>query len=115
MLEPSFISLGNSRSRDDIGKAVVFPGEVLRTLLDAKADQQPDAHGVTPLCAAAAAKPWLLTMSQGAGPGPSGSPKQYQVRRSGNNLKAVRTLSSCQIFFSPPPCPHFYKGSSAFL
>lgn len=66
--------------------------EVLRTLLDAKADQQPDAHGVTPLCAAAAAKPWLLTMSQGAGPGPSGSPKQYQVRRSGNNLKAVRLL-----------------------
>ena len=63
---------------------------MLRTLLDAKADQQPDAHGVTPLCAAAAAKPWLLTVSP---TGPT-CPKQYQVRRSGNHVKAVRTLGS---------------------
>lgn len=65
------------------------PGEVLRTLLAANAEQLPDAHGVTPLCAAAAAKPWVLN------PGKDGATrgtKQYQVIRTGNNLKAVRTL-----------------------
>eukprot|EP00438_Fugacium_kawagutii_P032484 Skav233884 [mRNA] locus=scaffold435:78826:86757:+ [translate_table: standard] len=61
---------------------------VLRTLLDANANQEPDSQGITPLCAAAAAKPRKLELA----PAARGCPKQYQVIRSGNNLKAVRSL-----------------------
>lgn len=87
---------------------------MLRTLLAANAEQLPDAHGVTPLCAAAAAKPWVLN------PGKDGATrgtKQYQVIRTGNNLKAVRTLGFAwwrgvtPAFYHVPPSTGYVFGT----